>query len=92
MCFCVFLRLLLLFLFAPIPLIRLHSCHSWPSLHFIVGMTNSAPASPHNDPADPEVGGWGLGLIRAFATGLAYKRVDERNRLILEFDPVPAEG
>lgn len=55
-------------------------------------MTTSAPASPHNDPADPEVGGWGLGLIRAFATRLAYKRVDERNRLILEFDPVPAEG
>ncbi len=55
-------------------------------------MTAAAPSRPHNDPADPEVGGWGLGLIRAFASRLAYRREGERNRLTLEFDPVPARG
>ena len=55
-------------------------------------MTAAAPSRPHNDPTDPEVGGWGLGLIRAFASRLAYRREGERNRLTLEFDPVPARG
>jgi anti-sigma regulatory factor (Ser/Thr protein kinase) len=55
-------------------------------------MTAATPSRPHNDPADPEVGGWGLGLIRAFASRLAYRREGERNRLTLEFDPVPARG
>ncbi len=34
---------------------------------------------------DVEPGGWGLGLIRAFATSVAYERRDDHNRLTMRF-------
>ncbi|MEX0627206.1 MAG: ATP-binding protein [Cucumibacter sp.] len=53
-------------------------------------VTSAVAAPAHNEPDDPEIGGWGIGLIRAFASRLAYARDNDRNRLILEFDRSPA--
>jgi serine/threonine-protein kinase RsbW len=47
--------------------------------------TAVATRKPASSLDDVEPGGWGLGLIRAFATSVAYERRDDHNCLTMRF-------
>ena len=50
--------------------------------------TQHPPLEPPSTIASAKVGGFGIALMRRFATEVSYQRVGRRNRLLLVFDRV----
>lgn len=51
----------------------------------------TAPALRIEGPSEEfQIGGYGTGLVRAFAREVSYRRDGERNCVTLEFDPEPS--